>query len=345
MILSDIDAIYYHRSPRTLPEQPEDPTRTEALFSWIEQHSRLVVGAVLAVTALLLVPAAFLQPDDQASTDPGGAVFEARELVDERLVSPIFAPFFIVEDGGGDLLRQAPLLELLRNEQALRDHPELGDKLFSFESANLGTSVSGVYTIADGVDRYLREQGVSGGLESATDDEVKLAVDALLRPSLGTHELGDTFSPQSTVERRLVLGQEIDYWVVPALGFVVLADNDALGGGGFTSAFGGAEATLDKEEYSRDVQAALRGDGDAYRLWGIAIDANLTSAEQGASAGPFITFTIIAVLVVVGIVLRSYWSVALVGGSLAILMVWLKGITNLLGFESSLIMDLSSRSR
>ena len=137
----------------------------------------------------------------------------------------------------------------------------------------------------------------------------------------------------------MVLGQEIDYWIVPALGFSVLADNDALGGGGFTRAFGGDEATLDKEEYSRDVQEVLRGDANAYRLWGVAIDANLTSAEQGASAGPFITFTIIAVLVVVGFVLRSYWSVALVGGSLAILMVWLKGITNLLGFESSLIMD------
>ena len=98
----------------------------------------------------------------------------------------------------------------------------------------------------------------------------------------------------------MVLGQEIDYWIVPALGFSVLADNDALGGGGFTRAFGGDEATLDKEEYSRDVQEVLRGDANAYRLRGVAIDANLTSAEQGASAGPFITFTIIAVLVVVG---------------------------------------------
>ena len=44
-------------------------------------------------------------------------------------------------------------------------------------------------------------------------------------------------------------------------------------------------------------------------------------------------------LIVVGVVLRSYWSVTLAGGSLAILMVWLKGITNLLGFEGSLIMD------
>ena len=147
--------------------------RTEALFTWIEQHSRLVVGAVLVMTALLLLPAAFLQPDDQAATDPGGAVFAASDLVDERLVSPIFAPFFIIEDAEGDLLRQAPLLELLRNEDALRRDPSVAQKLYSFESANLGATVNGVYTIADGVDRYLRERGVPGGLESATDNDVK----------------------------------------------------------------------------------------------------------------------------------------------------------------------------
>ena len=76
-----------------------------------------------------------------------------------------------------------------------------------------------------------------------------------------------------------MLGREIDYWTVPALSFAVLADNDALGGGGFTRAFGGDEATLDKEEYSRDVQEVLRGAGEAYQLWGVAIDVNLTSAE------------------------------------------------------------------
>ena len=44
-------------------------------------------------------------------------------------------------------------------------------------------------------------------------------------------------------------------------------------------------------------------------------------------------------LIVVGIVLRSYWSVALVGGALAILIVWLKGISNLVGLDGSIIMS------
>ncbi|NIQ29244.1 MAG: hypothetical protein GTN89_02440, partial [Acidobacteria bacterium] len=41
-----------------------------------------------------------------------------------------------------------------------------------------------------------------------------------------------------------------------------------------------------KEEFARDVQAALRGDTDLFGVWGIAIDVNLTAGEQSEAAGP-----------------------------------------------------------
>ncbi len=72
----------------------------------------------------------------------------------------------------------------------------------------------------------------------------------------------------------------------------------------------------------------------------MAIDVNLTSGEQGATAGPFIGFTIFAVLIVVGLVFRSYWAVAISGGALAALVVWLKGFSNLIGLKSDLTLDL-----
>ena len=71
----------------------------------------------------------------------------------------------------------------------------------------------------------------------------------------------------------------------------VVADNEALGGGGQEIRLGG---DTDKEEFARNLQTLLRGDEVHNQVWGIAIDVNLTSGEQGAAAGPFIGFTILA---------------------------------------------------
>jgi predicted RND superfamily exporter protein len=315
-----------------------DMVRAERTLSWLEAHSMGALAGVLAITAVFLAPALFLAPDQEASTDPSHEVFDTLDTIDERLVSPIFDTFWIVESLDGDMLRRDPLLELLENEAALRNEPEVAAKLIRFESAKYGDTYFGVYTIADGVDKWLRDNGY-GGLETANDDLVKLAADELLSGIGTTDELGDNFSTQTTVERRVVEGQEIDYRVVPAFAFPVLADNEALGGGGFTAGLGGDDTIIDKEEYSRDVRELLEGEEALVRVYGVAIDANLTSQEEGATAGPFITFTIIAVLIVVGVVLRSYWAVAVSGAALAILMVWLKGVTNLVGLENSLIMS------
>ena len=312
---------------------------SQRIFSWLERRSSHVLAAVLVLTGLLLVPYFLLTPDTEATTDPPGDVFDALNLLDERLASPLFTPLFLVEARDGDMLLRDPLLELLRNEQVLRDSPAVAEELYTHQSADLGATVTGVYTIADAVDKHLRDGGVAGGLEDATDEQVKVAAHELLVDGAPTSDLGEGFSQLSTEEMRTVNGQTIVWQVVPAISFAVLADNEALGGGGFIASFGADEVVLDKEEYSRDVQVALRSTEDTFRTWGIAVDANLTSAEEGAKAGPFIAFTIIAVLLVVGLVLRSYWAVALIGTTLAILMIWLKGTSNLVGLDGSIIMS------
>ena len=96
----------------------------------------------------------------------------------------------------------------------------------------------------------------------------------------------------------------------------------------------------DKEQFSRNVQQFLRGDEQTYRMWGIAIDANLEADDEGKIAGLFIMFTVIAAVIIVGISLRSYWAMALTGAGLGILMIWLKGISNLVGIKGGLIIEL-----
>ena len=117
----------------------------------------------------------------------------------------------------------------------------------------------------------------------------------------------------------------------------VISDNDVLGFGNQSVTLGGDTAS---EEYSRSVQSAIRGGESSYQAWGVAIDVNLTSQEQGEEAGPFIGFTILAVLMVVGIAFRSYWVLAITGAALASLIIWLQGIANLVGFQDDLILSL-----
>lgn len=312
---------------------------TGIVFSWLERNTGKAIAAVLLVTALLLPPMVFLAPESEASTDPPGEVFDTQALIDERLVSPIFETFWIAEARDGDMLTRDPLLELLNNSQELREHPGLGPLLISYESATLQDTFHGIYSIADGVDRWLRENGASSGLEGATDDDVKSAVSHLMEEGAPTAELGDSFAVSTTVERREVAGQEIDYWVTPALGFRVQADNEALGGGSFTIGFGGDDTVIRKEEFNREVQDVIRGDEGALQIWGTGLDLNLTSQDQGATAAPFIGLAIVAVLIVAGAITRSYWAVVLMGSALAILIVWLRGLTNLAGLDSSLLVD------
>ena len=135
-----------------------------------------------------------------------------------------------------------------------------------------------------------------------------------------------------------MLGEEIDYWTSSALLINVVADNELLGGG--LSIWTTADpVTEDKEEFNRKVQAILRGEQKSYGLWGVAIDASLEISDEVETAVPFIIATFIMVLVVVGISLRSARLVLLTGVGLAFMIVWLKGLSNLVGLNSYTTLD------
>ncbi|MEM8706946.1 MAG: efflux RND transporter permease subunit [Actinomycetota bacterium] len=295
------------------------------VFDRLSHRPGRVLGAVLVITALLLVPFLTMAPDTSASTEPGGDVFTARDRIDETFASSVHPTFLIVEAAGGDVLTADSLRALHDAERSLRVDPVLGSSLVTYFEADIRSEVVGVVTIADLIDAELRERG-GAGLADATDAEVK-AVGTEIIDELGERSDVLGISAQSS--------RTAEGWTVPAVAVTVLSDNDQLG---FATASVNLGGDTDIEEFDRDVQEVFRVDG--LRTFGVAIDVNLTSQEQGAVAGPFIGFTVLAVLVLVGLTFRSYWVLATVSLAFLVLLIWLKGISNLIGLEDDLVLSL-----
>ncbi len=316
--------------------------------NFLERNSGKFILAAVALTLLLVIPLLAMGSEEQASSDPSGEVFELRDDINDRFAPRVYGWGYIVEARTGDILTQAALWELYQNEQQLREEDQSGtlapeglpaqDYLYEAFDVEANQSFVGVYSLADAVQGVLVNY-YSTTLEAATDDQVKLAVYQLFS-NPDTSGLKDSLSVKAQSEKRVVGVTEIDYWTSPALFFSVLADNDKLGGGTLEIGVSGGETVLDKEEFNRNVQQVLRGDEQTFRLWGIAIDVNLESADEGQTAGYFIMFTVVAVVLIAGVSLRSYWAVALTGAGLGALMIWLKGISNLVGLKGGLVIDL-----
>ncbi len=308
----------------------------------LDRHGPAVIALALLVAALLALPFVLMEPTATASQEPGGVVFEARDLLAERLPSPIHHMVFVIEARDGDVLDKGSLVELLDRAEALRGDPELGPKLAHWRSENPRADVHGLVTLADVVDRVLRVQGMQalqglpglpsqglGGLRGATEEQNAQVLAMVLEdPGPGV------FGLSPAARRDPATGR----WVAPALLGHVLADNQLLGGGSVDAVLGSDDTT--KEEYARAVLAVLRGDEAQNQTWGLAIDVNLTSSEQGRSAGPYIALTLLAVLVLLGLTFRSYWAVAVTGLGLGMLMIWLHGICNLIGLKNDQILSI-----
>ena len=322
-----------------MPARPRHSTVANAAAGFLTDYSGWVIAAIMGITLLLVPPIFLMRPAEMAADDPGGPVFDLQDAIGEKFAFKIHAASFIVEDRRGDILRQAPLWELYRNQQALRSS-ELGAFLYNGYDADTGRRLQGVFTIADAVNDVLRLDR-SGGvtLETATDRQVKQAVARVMDSPAGEF-LRVSLSKDASARIATVDGRETEEWQAAALSVFVAADNALLGGGPMM--FGTLnmdDVTLEKERFNRRALELLRGEQENYRLWGVSIDLNLTSIEQGRGAAPFIAATVVLVLVVVGVALRSLRAVVLGFFGLLMLLVWLKGISNLIGLKSSLASD------
>ena len=306
---------------------------------FLTANSSRIIAAVIVFTLLLLLPMFFMRPSEQASRDPGGPVFDLQDLVNERFPARVHLTSFIAEDRDGDILRQAPLWELYQNEQALRDS-DLGGFLFRGYDVDTERRIRGIFTLADAVQDLFRLDRSSGvTLETASDQQVKQAISRILASPTG-RLLRASLSKDASSKPVTVNGENIQEWRAAALSVFVAADNAKLGGGPLTLTLTNDENTLEKERFNRRVQQVLQGRQESYDLWGVALDVNLTSWEQGRTVVPYIAATVVFVLVVVGVTLRSVRVAALGLVGLLMLLVWLKGISNLIGLKSSLTLDL-----
>ena len=247
------------------------------------------------------------------------------------------------------MLTQESLWELYQNTQELIRVDGRGElapdgspsQVYLREGVDFFTNqpVVGVATIADAVQETLGADPRLGlSLENATDDQVKVAVDQVLSAP-ETRGFANTLSVNTRREARVVAGRDIIHWTAPALVFNVFSDNEALGGGATEIGVGGGEVVRAKEGFNRNLERVLRGDQRNIRLWGVAIDVNLESQDEGAVAGTFIMFTVAAAVLIVGLSLRSYWATALTGTGLGILMIWLAGVSALVGIKGGLVIE------
>ncbi|UCG55107.1 MAG: MMPL family transporter, partial [Dehalococcoidia bacterium] len=317
---------------------------------FLERNSGRTIFVAVAITVLLIIPLLTMESEEQASSDPAGEVFYLRDAINESFPPTIHYSAYIVESRNGDVLTQAVLWELYQNEKHLRDEDQRGGLtpenlssqtyLYEAYDVDVNRSFLGAYSLADAVaDVLISDPWIGTTLENATDDQVKQVLYQLFSDP-ETSGLKGFLSTKAENQKRIVGDNEIDYWISPAMLLNVLADNEKLGGGTLEIGVGGDEVVRDKEEFNRNVQKFLRGDEQTFRLWGVAIDVNLEAADEGQTAGYFIMFTVIAVVLVAGFSLRSYWAVVLTGVGLGSLMIWLKGISNLVGLKGGLVVDM-----
>ncbi len=312
----------------------------------MDRYSGWFILAVGIVTLLLIIPMVLMSPDESASDNPGGQVYEVADIIEATLPPRIHSAGFIVEARDGDILMQAPLFELYTNSRKLQETDALGQLnppglpeqpyLYNGFDTDRQRPIIGTFSIADAVQDALTSFGMS--LEQATDDQVKVALSAILADPRFLF-LKENLSQGKQMERRAVLGQEIDYWTSPALLTFFIADNEKLGGGGLSIGTTSDPVTEGKQHLNRKVQALFRGDEEHYELWGIAIDAGLEIADEVSTAVPFIFATFVMVLIVVGVSLRSGRVVVLTAIGLVAMIIWLKGLSNLVGLKSSTTLD------
>lgn len=320
-------------------ENPRAST-LERIGTFAQRRSGRVIWGTLILTLLLFIPLITMAPSEQASDTPGGEVFDIRREMEVKLPSSVHYIPFIAEAKDGDILTQKELWELYQNEERLRQSEIGRDFLYTRYDVESGTMIFGVYSIADTVQTFFQDHPEFGvTLENATDNQVKLAIYCILvNPE--TSGLQESFSIKASYENTVILGQPIKYWRSPALYIEVNADESKfpqeVTPGIATGSGGGPE----HQRFNRQVQGMLRGDQESYSLWGISIDLDLEANEEGALSIPLIMAAVVVILVVVSIYFRSAQVNLLTMLGLGMLIVWLKGISNLIGLKSSLILNI-----
>ncbi|MBN1389775.1 MAG: MMPL family transporter [Candidatus Thermoplasmatota archaeon] len=304
----------------------------------VEKRAAWIVMATIVATFLLIAPIVLMSPDRQASGNPGGEVFDLTDRIEDKMPPANMYWSFILEARDGDVLTREVLWELFKTEEMLRNSEFGIDYLSHRYDVELGTRTQGVYTIADAVNEFLLIY-FERSLEFASDDEVKYAVYRILSSPIGKN-FHDTFSITARWENGTVLGENIQVWKTPAIFVNTICNRNMVMDEYSKGLDDDLEDSVIVEYFYRDLQDHLRGEQRTYRLWGIAIDISLEAGEEGALSIPLVAAAVVIILILVTIIFRSPKVLLLTIIGIMMLIVWLKGISNLVGLNSSLTIDI-----
>ena len=131
-------------------------TLSYKIAGFMERRSGSLILSMIVITALLIIPVLTMAPDENASENPGGEVFDLQDDIEERFPPAVHSAGIIVEARGEDVLTQKALLELYQNTERLRQADQAAELappgleaqsfLFSFYFAEIERLVKGIYS-------------------------------------------------------------------------------------------------------------------------------------------------------------------------------------------------------
>lgn len=290
---------------------------------------------------------------DEVSFNTGGKVFDLNEKITENFESPYHVTSAILESKTDDILIPESFIEILDNQEKLIKIDNSGQLsvlagleektlLYKYFDLSYEIEITGISTIVNLSDNFLKQNMmIPGGIRDASYDQLKFAISQLIKFSDSNSVLEslprDTkYTNFTEVENEFGKYKE---WSSNAIIVTVITDNEKLGGGKVNYGLGADPITIDKERVGRQIVKILSGNELNYNLWPIAVDVNLYSEEQGGVSGTYLVLTVIAAILVAGFSLRSYYTVAVIGFGIAALIIWLKGLSSILGLKGGLIVD------
>jgi predicted RND superfamily exporter protein len=305
-------------------------------YGWIsntlERYPSLVIMGTILITLWFLIPLLHMAPAETASDNPtGNPVVQLYEKIDDTFPSEVYWIPFVAEAKDGDILTQDSLYELYQREQALQESA-LAPFLYNRYLETAGVTVKGAYSIADAVDSaILLQSGGTVDLSSATDAQVKQAIASLLSEPATEGFLDD-------LSVKAEYGE--DGWTSPALIFFVMADEAKVLEEYPRTVGQDYSGDIVLEHFGRAVRDILRGDEARYELWGIGIDLNLEIEDESGIAAILTAVAMVLISILILFIFRSWFITLVTTAGLGMLIIWLKGFSNLVGLKGSLTLDI-----
>ncbi len=309
--------------------------RANSVFSWIDRHFVLVTAVFLIGSLAVAAVGLTTRDDTEPSFDPDDEIYDIANRADEVFESSSTirsASFLVDREDGTDVLTRDGLLPLVELSRSALADPTNQQHLTDLFDRNLGLTIDGVTSVATAVDDTL-----PGGLAAAGDDDVKLALASVLASDAPTGGLRFTLAQAATSETAEIDGQPTTIWRSPAYQVEVRYDlasfRDEIAVD--TADVADVDAALHRagEQWLRELQAKLQPEEGPVRVIGIGIDALLTGEEQFTAGGPFIFLAVGLIVILVGVLMRSYWAGAAVASMLGATLLFYNGVLGVIGIK------------